>query len=85
MADMLLFQGAISGLKTASDIIKGLIGMKISAEVNAKMIELGSEIVSAQANAAAAYSEYVSMLQRVRQLEEEVERGLGDRAVHRIG
>jgi hypothetical protein len=72
--DMALFQGAITGLNAAAQMVKGLIGLKISAEVNSKIIELGGEIVSAQANASAAYAEYLSMLQKVRELEEELAR-----------
>lgn len=74
MADMLLFQGAITGLKTAADIVKGVIGLKIDAEVSSKMIQLHSEIVSAQASASAAYADHLSVLHRIRELEEEIAR-----------
>ena len=70
--DMTLIQGAITGLKIASDIAKGFIKLKSMAEVQALTIELQSAILAAQSSAFAAHSEQSAMIQRVRDLEEEI-------------
>ncbi|OGI41320.1 MAG: hypothetical protein A2140_05160 [Candidatus Muproteobacteria bacterium RBG_16_62_13] len=46
MADMTLIQGAITGLKTATDIVKGFLDLKTMAEVQGKVIELQKPIGS---------------------------------------
>src|SRR5687767_4033848 len=74
MADMTLLQGAITGLKTASEIAQALVGMKVSAEVNAKAIELQSIVMAAQSSAIAAQSQQFTMLEEIRALKEQVAR-----------
>ena len=74
MADMALIQGAINGLKVAGDIAKGFLQLKSISDVQGKVIELQSAILSAQSSALAAQSEQSSMIQRIRDLEEEIAR-----------
>lgn len=74
MVDMMAIQGLISGLQTATDITKALYQLKASADVQAKVVELQSAILSAQASALTANAEQFAMIQRVRDLEEEVRR-----------
>jgi hypothetical protein len=74
MADMVLIQGAIGGLKTAFDIATGISKLNTMAEVNAKAIELQQIILSAQTSAFAANSEQFAMIQRIRDLEDELAR-----------
>ena len=72
MIDMQSIAAAVGSLKTAADITKTMIELKGAADVNAKAIELQSIILSAQSSALAANSEQFTLLQRVRQLEEEL-------------
>ena len=67
-------QTAVLSLKTASDIAKGFLHLKSLAEVQGKVIDLQEAILSAQSSALAAQSEQFAMIQRVRDLEEEIAR-----------
>ena len=70
--DMTLLQGAITGLKTAADIVIGLSKLNTIAEVNAKAIELQQVILSVQSSALSAQSEQFTMLEQIRALEKEL-------------
>jgi len=72
MVDMMTLQGAITSLKTAADIAKGIFDLKSMADVQGKVIELQSTILTAQSSALAAQSEQSVMVQRIRDLEEEI-------------
>src|SRR5436309_8136487 len=72
MPDMILIQGTITGLKVAADLAKGFLHLKSLAEVQGKVIELNEAILSAQMNALAAQAEQFTMIQRVRELEQEI-------------
>jgi hypothetical protein len=72
MPDMALIQGAITGLKSAGDIAKSFLELKSIADVQGKVIELQSAILSAQGSALAAQGEQSSMVQKPRDLEEEI-------------
>ncbi len=74
MVDMLTLQGLIAGLKTAGDVAKGILDMKSLADVQGKVIELQSTILTAQSSALTAQSEQSSMVQRIRDLEEDIAR-----------
>ena len=74
MVDMLAIQGLISGLQSATDITKALYQLKTSADVQAKVVELQTAILSAQQSALSANAEQFAMIQRVRELEEELAR-----------
>jgi superfamily II helicase len=74
MADMLLFQGAMAGLKAAADIAIGLNKLNTMTEVNAKAIELQQIILNVQSTALSAQSEQSVMAERIKELEQEVVR-----------
>jgi hypothetical protein len=74
MVDLMTIQGAVLSLKTASEIAKGFLHLQSMAEVQGKVIDLQSAILAAQSSALAAQSEQSSMIQRVRDLEEEITR-----------
>lgn len=72
MVDMLMLQGTVTGLKMAGDIAKGFLKLNSMAEVQGLTIELQSTILAAQTSALAAQAEQSSMIQRVRDLEQEI-------------
>jgi Zn finger protein HypA/HybF involved in hydrogenase expression len=74
MADITLIQGAITGLKTATDIAKGFLDLKSMAEVQGKVIELQAAILSAQSSALAAQSDQAAMADEIRSLKQEISR-----------
>lgn len=72
--DLTLIQGTISGLKTATDIAKGLMELKSMSDVQAKVIELQSAILAAQSSALAANADQAAMVEEIRALKEEIAR-----------
>lgn len=72
--DMSLLQGAVTSLQVAGNIAKGFLQLKSMAEVQGKVIELQTVILSAQQSALAAQSEQFAMVEQVRSLEEEIAR-----------
>jgi hypothetical protein len=66
--------GAASSLKTASEIVQAMIGLRDASVFQTKAIELQRQILAAQASALAAHSDQFALLQRIRELEEEVAR-----------
>jgi len=72
--DLSLIQGTITGLKLAGDIAKGILEMKTLAQVQGKVIELQSAILSAQGSALAANADQAAMVNEIRALKEEVAR-----------
>lgn len=74
MVDVMSIHSAILGLKTAADMAKGFLQLQSMAEVQGKVIDLQSAILAAQSSALAAQSEQSSMIQQVRELEEEIAR-----------
>ncbi len=69
MVDVTAIVTAMSGLKAATDIAKGIFDIKSISEVQGKVIELQSVILVAQGSAMAAQSEQYSLQEKVRQLE----------------
>lgn len=67
-------QAAIGGLQAAADIAKTMIGMRDAALIQSKTIELQSAILAAQSSALTAQSEQFSLIDRIRDLEENVRR-----------
>jgi hypothetical protein len=63
---------AITSLKAAADIAKALVGLRDTAMIQSKVIELQGEIMSAQSGALAAQQAQSALLDRVRSLEKEV-------------
>jgi len=74
MMDMSSITAAIGGLKTASDIAQAMVGVRDTALLQSKIIELQQVILSAQSSGIAAQSEQFTLLDRIRNLEEEVTR-----------
>lgn len=72
--DMTLIQGAITGLKTASDIAIGLGKLNTLAQVQEKSVELGQIIVAAQSATLSAYADQAAMIEEVRALKDEIMR-----------
>lgn len=69
MIDMASISAAVTSLKTATDIAKGLMEIKTATEIQSKVIELQSVILAAQSSALAAQSEQFSLLEKIRQFE----------------
>ncbi|HET7083785.1 MAG TPA: hypothetical protein VFI23_03380 [Rhizomicrobium sp.] len=74
MIEMATISAAVNSLQSAADIAKGLIGLRDTAMIQGKVIELQSAILAAQTSALAAQSEQFSLLQKIRGLEEEIAR-----------
>lgn len=72
MPDMMLIQGAITGLQTAANIAKGMMQLKTTADMQVQVIELQSAILAAQSSALAAQSDQFSMVEQIRQLKKEI-------------
>lgn len=72
MPDLTAITAAAGGLRTAGQIVKSMIDLKIGAEVQAKVIELQAVIMAAQGDALAAQSDQFALLERIRNLEAEV-------------
>ncbi len=72
--DLSPFQGTISGLKLAGDIAKTLFELKSLSDVQAKVVELQSAILSAQNSALAANAQQTAMIEEIRHLREEIAR-----------
>lgn len=70
MVDMTAITSFVGGLQAASGIARTLMGLKITGEVQAKVIELQSVIMSAQSDALTAQQSQFELLARVRELEE---------------
>jgi hypothetical protein len=72
--DISIFQGTITGLKLAGDIAKSLFELKSISDVQAKVVELQSVILSAQNSALAANTHQTAMIEEIRNLKEEIAR-----------
>jgi hypothetical protein len=70
--DISLLQGTVASLKLAGDIAKGFLQLKSISDVQAKVIELQSVILSAQGDALAAQAQQTAMLEEIRNLKEEI-------------
>jgi NAD-dependent SIR2 family protein deacetylase len=74
MVDVSAIAGTVSALKGAMDITKAMIGLHDAQAVQAKVIELNAKILEAQSSAFTANDERAALIDRVRQLENEVAR-----------
>lgn len=59
-------------VKSAKEIGTALIGLKVTGEVQAKIIELNNLIIAAQGHAASAQQENAALVTRIRHLEKEI-------------
>lgn len=72
MVDMHMIQGTIASLKFAGDVAKSLLELKTLGDVQGKVIELQSAILSAQGSALSANAEQSAMVEEIRKLKEEI-------------
>jgi rubrerythrin len=72
--DVSLISGAVSSLKTAFDIAKGISDLKSMTDVQGKVIELQQAILAAQSSAMAANSEQYAAMEELRKLREELDK-----------
>ena len=72
--DINILNGTIISLKTAYDITKGIIGLKNSTEINAKVREIQDILFTAQNNALSAQAAQSTLIEEKRTLEEEIRR-----------
>ncbi len=71
--DMGLITGTITSLRFAGDIAKSFLSLQSMAEVQGKVIELQSAILSAQSNAMEANSQQLIMVEEIRTLQTQIE------------
>lgn len=72
MIDMGSISAAVTSLKAAGDVAKGLIGLHTMAEVQSKAIELNQMIIDAQHQIFAPNAAQTALVERVRELEKEI-------------
>ena len=72
MVDTSAIASAYTGLNAAYKILSGFLNLKISSEVQAKVIELQGIIVAAQKDAFAAQTAEAALRDEVRSLKEEI-------------
>ncbi len=72
MPDISALSALISSFSAAQSIAKGFLELKTLADVQSKVIELQSVILSAQTSALAAQAEHASLAKNVEELEREL-------------
>ena len=72
MSDAGGFEVMVQGLQAATTIAKELLGLNLSRNVSAKIIEMNAVILTAQSSALTAQAREMELADRVRKLEEEV-------------
>lgn len=72
MPDLTAIGAALASLKAAKDIAQAMIGLRDAAAFQSKMIEFQSAILDAQASAFSANEERSSLIERIRDLENEM-------------
>jgi hypothetical protein len=74
MVDVASIASFATGLKAAGDITRSLLGLKITSEVQTKVIELQAIIFTVQSDALTAQQAQFQLLTKLRALEEEIAR-----------
>lgn len=74
MTDIATISAAIGSLRTAAEIAKGMIGLRDTAIIQGKVIELQSAILAAQSSALAAQSEQFDLINKIRDFEKDIAR-----------
>ena len=69
MAELQAFQAITGSLRSAGEIAKALISLKVAADVQAKIIELNGAILAAQSDALSAQATQMELLGRIGELE----------------
>lgn len=70
--DFSAIQGMMASLKAATDISKALFDLKVTSEVQSKVIELQSALMSTQSSALEAINAQYMLQERVRELESQL-------------
>lgn len=72
MADMTLISQTFTSLQSASQLAKALIGLRDSAMIDAKVIELRDLLIEAQGSTMQAQTEQSALIQEVRDLKKQI-------------
>jgi hypothetical protein len=72
--DMLAIAQGLNALKATTDIIKAMVGLRDAAQILEKTVELNQKILTAQTALADAQMEQASLIQTIRDREEEIAR-----------
>src|SRR5438045_1906145 len=72
MVDVSAIAAAINSFKAAKDIAESMIGLRDAAAFQGKLIEFQSKIIDANNAAFAAQEERSALLEKIRELEQEV-------------
>jgi hypothetical protein len=72
MADMTLISQTFTSLQSASQLAKALIGLRDSAMIDAKVIELRDHLIEAQGSSMQAQTEQSALIQEVRDLKKQI-------------
>lgn len=72
MSALTVFQGTISGINKAVELIKAINNLDRSVEINQITIELQDVILAAQSNAFSALGEQQVLLEKIGELEKEI-------------
>jgi rubrerythrin len=72
MVDMAMISGAMSALKAVSDSAKAMVAIHDASVLRTKVVELNTQIVTAQRDTLAALSDQFALLERVSELEKQV-------------
>jgi hypothetical protein len=72
MVDMAMISGAMSALKAVGDSAKAMIAIHDAGVLRAKVVELNTQIATAQASALAALSDQFALLEHIHDLEKQV-------------
>lgn len=72
MFDGLTIGGAISGLQTAAEVLKTLVGLSDARKIEAEIAKLTPIIIASQKDALAAYKEQLALLEEVGRLKARV-------------
>jgi uncharacterized protein with NAD-binding domain and iron-sulfur cluster len=72
MPDIAALSALVTNFKAATDIARGLLDLKVTAEVQAKVVALQSAIMAAQAAAMSTQTDLVAANQKIEALEKEL-------------
>ena len=70
--DIALIQSAMSSLNSAANIAKAILNLKVSTEVQGKVVELQSLILAAQSDALSANAAQTEMADQIQALKDEI-------------
>ena len=70
--DIASITATVTGLKTAGDIVNGLLSAKTSTAINAAVAELNSHLISVQRKAMSANAAQLEMVEEIRALKKEI-------------